>query len=102
MISLVLNHAFSAPTIAAHAAPAKTPARIMIGITALPRDAPQASPTPEAAMVPMKYCPWPPMLNTPIRNAVAAASPVNNNGVAAINVAENAPDEMKARSTIRE
>ena len=84
----------------AHAAPAAVPARIISGITALPRSSPNTRPTQLPAIAPITNWPSPPMLNTPIRNAIAAASPVNSSGVAAMIVADHASAEPKARSTI--
>ena len=88
MISLVLNRVLSTPTMPAHNAPAAAPAMIINGITALPSSSPSARPNQLPAIAPITNWPSPPMLNTPIRNAIAAARPVNSSGVAAMIVAD--------------
>jgi hypothetical protein len=83
--------ALSTPGSAAHSIPASAPdATIAITISAVGL-LPRASPTPAAAMAPTYSCPSAPMLKMRMRNAAAAARPVNSSGVAVTSMFESAP-----------
>jgi hypothetical protein len=76
----------SRPAIPPHAAPAAHAAsmhRTMCSRLGIPEN---DEPTQTAANVPTRYCPWPPMLNRPQRNANATARPVSISGAAVISV----------------
>src|SRR3954454_10182392 len=79
--SLAPTVAFSRPAIPAHSAPttaAASAATTTCGKCAIPAN---DEPAHTAAYVPMRYWPWPPMLNSPQRNANATARPVRISGV---------------------
>ena len=73
--------AFSRPAIPAQTAPAR-PATMTASGTWIQGDMPANEvPTQTAKIAPAKYCPCPPMLNIPQRNAKATARPVRTSGV---------------------
>jgi hypothetical protein len=84
--SLAPTVAFSRPAIPAHSAPAtaaNSAATMTWGKCAMPVS---DEPAHTAAYVPIRYWPWPPMLNSPQRNANATASPVRISGAVTISV----------------
>src|SRR3954463_16675745 len=84
--SLAPTVAFSRPAIAAHKAPttaAASAATTTCGKCAIPTN---DEPAHTAAYEPMRYWPWPPMLNSPQRNANATARPVRISGTVWISV----------------
>ena len=82
--SLILRKALKRPGIAPQSPPKITPARkaaihaINTGQSVLP----STSPTVNVPIVPMRYCPAAPMLNSPVLKATATESPVIIKGVA--------------------
>ena len=79
--SLAPTVAFSRPAIPAHAAPAAEASTITSTMCSTCED-----PIHTATIPPTVYWPWPPMLNSPARNANATASPTRISGVVAIRV----------------
>ena len=72
--------AFSRPASAPHAAPARQAAIIASRMWGTAGMLANEEPTQTAKYVPTRYCPWPPMLNSPQRNAKATARPVRISG----------------------
>ena len=84
--SLAPTVAFSRPARPAQAAPATQAATIASTTWSSAGIPANSEPTQTAAIEPTMYCPWPPMLNRPARNANATASPVRISGVVMISV----------------
>ncbi len=61
---------------------------------------PSQIPTPAAAIAPTISCPSPPMFQTSILKAIAAATPVRMSGVAETSVSANPRPDPKAASVI--
>src|SRR3954454_797867 len=84
--SLVPVVAFRRPAIPAHAAPAAQAATSASSAWGTCGTCANDDPTQTAAIAPVWYLPWPPMLNIPQQNANATASPVRISGVVASSV----------------
>ena len=78
--------AFRNPAIPPHSAPASVPSTIASRMWRKPGSPSNDEPTQTPIYSPMKYWPWPPMLNRPARNAYATAMPVRISGVVMISV----------------
>ena len=90
------DHAFKAPGIQPHAAPAAIPASraavMAIGAGAVAR----AAPTPAAAVAARRNWPSPPMLKSPALKPIPTASPPRTSGVASrivVKIADSDPIE---------
>jgi hypothetical protein len=78
--------AFSTPAMPAHTAPTAAAARTASVMCSHPDIPSDAAPTTIAAYAPIRYWPWPPMLNTPARKASDTARPVRISGAAVTSV----------------
>ena len=102
MISFVLNFARSAPAIPAYIAPHSIALMIIMRMTTGLGEPAKYRPAQAPPTAPMKYWPSPPMLMIPVRNVMAAQSPVNASGVAARMVPSSESPEANAESMMRQ